>query len=163
MGLTRATVNRILQRHAATETLVPGKSKGLLGGPHITSSIPCFVQNGSTGSHHKCSGLDIMDEEFAWNFNCQPPLSPLIEWAQSWQNLTMANWQHVIFGNKSRFQLYLAYLVSASSKGARLIGSKLVVFRCNTGELFTVVLNRLLCSPTGTSPVSSTGAFCETL
>ena len=29
-----------------------------------------------------------------------------LEWAQRWRNLTMAHWQHVIFGDESRFQLY---------------------------------------------------------
>ena len=29
-----------------------------------------------------------------------------LEWAQSWRNLTVAHWQHVIFGDESRFQLY---------------------------------------------------------
>ena len=30
-----------------------------------------------------------------------------LEWAQKWQRPTMAHWQHVIFGDESRFQLYL--------------------------------------------------------
>ena len=30
-----------------------------------------------------------------------------LEWAQRWQNLTMAYWQHVIFGDGSRVLLYL--------------------------------------------------------
>ena len=30
-----------------------------------------------------------------------------LESAQGWKNLTMAHWQHVIFGDKSRSQLYL--------------------------------------------------------
>ena len=30
-----------------------------------------------------------------------------LQWSQRWQNLTLANWQHVIFGDESRFQLYL--------------------------------------------------------
>ena len=30
-----------------------------------------------------------------------------LEWAQMWLNLTMAHWQHAIFGDESRFQLYL--------------------------------------------------------
>ena len=34
VGLTRATVNRILKRHAATGSLVPGKSSGA---PRITT------------------------------------------------------------------------------------------------------------------------------
>ena len=29
-----------------------------------------------------------------------------LEWAQRWRNLTVAYWQHVIFGDESRFQLY---------------------------------------------------------
>ena len=29
-----------------------------------------------------------------------------LEWAQRWLNLTVAHWQHVIFGDESRFQLY---------------------------------------------------------
>ena len=39
---------------------------------------------------------------------------------------------------------YLVYLMNASSKGARLIGSKLVVARYTSGELFTVVPNCLV-------------------
>ena len=29
-----------------------------------------------------------------------------LEWAQRWWNLSVAHWQHVIFGDESRFQLY---------------------------------------------------------
>ena len=29
-----------------------------------------------------------------------------LEWAQRWRNLTVAHWQHVIFGDESRFPLY---------------------------------------------------------
>ena len=29
-----------------------------------------------------------------------------LEWAQRWRNLTVAHWQHVIFSDESRFQLY---------------------------------------------------------
>ena len=35
------------------------------------------------------------------------PRHVCLEGAQKWQNPTMAHWQHVIFGDKSRFQLYL--------------------------------------------------------
>ena len=65
-----------------------------------------------------------------------------LEWAQRWQNLTMVHWQYVIFGDESTFTRYMAgleyivYLVSASSKGTRLIVSKLVV-RYTSGERFT--------------------------
>ena len=74
--LTRATVNCILWRHAATVTLVPGKSS-----EEHTSSGPCFVENDPTGSLHTCSDLDDTDEEFAWSGgspenNQQPALVP---------------------------------------------------------------------------------------
>ena len=59
VGLTRTTVNRILRRHAAT---------GPWGLLRIhTSSRRCFVEDGLTGSLHKCPGLDGADEEFVWN------------------------------------------------------------------------------------------------
>ena len=57
---------------------------------------------------------------------------------------------------------YVVYLLSTSSKGARHVGSKLVVVWYTSGELFTLVPNRFLCSPTDTSLMSSTGAFLET-
>ena len=47
MGLTRATVNRILWRHATTANLVPGH--GGSSEDH-TSSRLFFVQDGLTGS-----------------------------------------------------------------------------------------------------------------
>ena len=58
---------------------------------------------------------------------------------------------------------YVVYQVSASIKSARLKGSKLMVFRYMYGELFTVVPNHLLCSPTSTSLVSSMGHFVKHL
>ena len=65
VGLTRATVNRIPWRHAATGTLVPGKSTEA---PRKTTPCEdCFVENGLTGSLHKCSCLDSADEKFVWN------------------------------------------------------------------------------------------------
>ena len=103
MGLTCATVNRILWWHVATGNLVPGKSEeGSL--ERNTSSRPCFVEDGPTGSLHKCSGLDGADEELVWYegwpenhqypalflwlpclwthkkvpVDCQPPSSPLV-------------------------------------------------------------------------------------
>ena len=66
MGVTRATMNHILWRHAATVTLVSGKSTGGSLEDH-TSSRPCFVEDGPTGSLLKCLGIDGMDEEFVLN------------------------------------------------------------------------------------------------
>ena len=82
----------------------------------------------------------------------RPTRSPLLtancwslrlKWAQRWQNLTMAHRWHVIFSDKSRFQLYSVdgrlkirrIPGERSSKGARLIGSKLVVVRYTFGDL----------------------------
>ena len=64
VGLTNATIIRILRRHAATGTLVPGKPMGLFGKPHFIKTIHCFVEDGTTGLFHKCSGLHGTDEEF---------------------------------------------------------------------------------------------------
>ena len=66
VGLTHATVNHILRRHAVIGTSVPGKSTGAPRKTMYTSSRTCFVQDGPTGSLHKCSGLVDTDEEFVW-------------------------------------------------------------------------------------------------
>ena len=63
-GLTRATVNRILKRHAATGSLVPGKSSGPKDN---TSARPCIAEDGPTGSFIECSGLDGADEKCVRN------------------------------------------------------------------------------------------------
>ena len=41
VGLTRATVNRILKRHAATGSLVPSKSSGLPERQHLGKTVHC--------------------------------------------------------------------------------------------------------------------------
>ena len=41
VGLTRATVNHTLQRHAATGTLLHGKSTGVLGRAHLIKNVLC--------------------------------------------------------------------------------------------------------------------------
>ena len=41
VGLTRATVNRILKRHAATRSLVPGKSSGAPERQHLSKTVHC--------------------------------------------------------------------------------------------------------------------------
>ena len=155
-----------------------------------TSWSPCFFLDGPTRSLPKCWGLDRTDEECVWNEGwpenqqqpalvtyrpirkplltaCQPPLSLLgvgTEVAEP-DNVPLAAC-HL----QSRFQFYLvdgrlrvrllpgehfqqrcqAYRVQASSGSVHVLG------------VFSVVPNRLLCSPTDTSPVVSTGAFCGT-
>ena len=90
-----------------------------------------------------------------------------LEWAQRWRNLTVAHWQHVIFGDESRFKLYPGdgrlRVRRLPREGARLIGSKLVVVRSTYGELSTIAPNSLMCSLTDISSVCSIGAFCKTL
>ena len=130
-----------------------------------TSSRPCLVEDGPTGSLHKCSGLDDADEEFVWNEGwsenhqepaldpwlpclqgspccCQPPPSPLgvgTEVAES-DNGPLApchlRWQGQIPTLTSRWQAY--------------------------GRSFTWFTWFTLCSPTDTSLVRPTGPFCET-
>ena len=66
VGLTRATVNRILKRHAATGSLVPGQV--FRGSPKDnTSARPCIAEDGPTGSFLECSGLDGTDEKYVRN------------------------------------------------------------------------------------------------
>ena len=49
-GLTSATAYRIFRRHAATRTLVPGKSTGLLGRPHLIKTVLCWGWSDSIAS-----------------------------------------------------------------------------------------------------------------
>ena len=136
------------------------------------------------------------DEEFVWNragqkiinkrlLSCgyrdyESTRKPLLitnhhrlhlECAQRWQNLTMAHWRHVIFGDESRFHLYpvdcrlkvhhspgehfqrrcQAYRIQAGGGSLRVWGA-----------FHRGAKSRLLYSPTDTPLVSSTRAFCET-
>ena len=60
-----AIAGRVGLTHAATRILVPGNSTRLP--EDHSSSIPCFVEDGPTGSLHKRSGFNGTDEEFVWN------------------------------------------------------------------------------------------------
>ena len=130
MGLTRATIKRILQRHAATGTLVPGKSTG--ASRKITSCQHCalfrmvqhnrFIRSQTfTPRMRNLYGMSagrktINNRPLSRVYRAyRPTRKPLVtanhhrlclEWAQRWQNLTMAHWQHVIFDDESRFELY---------------------------------------------------------
>ena len=175
----RATVNCILRGHAGTGTLVPGKSTGT---PQKTTprkgralfrmvrqdrfiSARALTARMRNLYGMKVGRRTINNQLLSRGYSAfyKPTRKPLLtanhhrhrlEWAQSWQNLTMAHWQHVIFGDESRFHLY--------SADSRLRYVVYLVAWFISGKLFTVVPNRLLCSPTDTSLVSSTWAFCET-
>ena len=193
VGLTRATVNRILKRHAATGSLVPGKSSGA---PQKTTPRQdrallrmvrqaCFLSARALTAwmrnlYGMRAGHTTVDNRL---FSCgywayRPTTKPLLtashhrlrlEWTQRWRNLTVAHWQHVIFGDESRFQLYL---VDGRLRVRRLPGER---FRpgCQAhrvqagggsstyGELSTIAPNSLLCSLTDISPVCSIGAFAR--
>ena len=93
-----------------------------------------------------------------------------LEWAQRRQNLTIAHWQHVIFGDEPKFQLYpvdgrlmvhrlpcehflqryQAYRVQAGGSLVHSWGA------FHSGAKSPLVL------PNSYLPVSSTGAFQET-
>ena len=47
-----------------------------------TSSRPCFIQYGPTGSLHKCSDLDGTDKEFVWNE----------DWPENYQQPALVPW-----------------------------------------------------------------------
>ena len=93
-----------------------------------------------------------------------------LEWAQRWRNLTVAPWQHVIFGDESRFQLYP---VDGRLGVRRLPGER---FRpgcqahgvqAGDGSVhvwgaFRNSAKPLLSSLPDISPVCSIGAFCKT-
>ena len=83
VSLTHATVNRILRRHAATRNFGASQVHRGASEDH-TSSRPCFIEDGPTGSLHKCLGRDGADEEFVsnegWSENHQQPA--LVPWLQ---------------------------------------------------------------------------------
>ena len=91
VSLTHATVNRILRRHAATRNFGASQVHWGASEDH-TSSRPCFIEDGPTGSLHKCLGLDGADEEFVsnegWSENHQQPA--LVPWLQCLQALKEA-------------------------------------------------------------------------
>ena len=130
VGVTRATVNRILKRHAATGSLVPGKSSGAprKTTPRQDRALLRMVRQDRflsaralTARMRNLYGMragrtTVNNRLLSRNYRAyRPTTKPLLtanhrrlrlEWAQRWRNLTVAHWQHVIFGDESRFQLY---------------------------------------------------------
>ena len=130
VDLTRATVNRILKRHAATGSLVPDKSSGA---PRKTTprqdrallrmvrqdrflsarALTALMRNlyGMRAGRTTVNNWLLSRGYRAYRPTTKPLLTAnhrrlRLEWAQRWRNLTVAHWQHVIFGGESRFQLY---------------------------------------------------------
>ena len=130
VGLTHATVNHILKRQAATGSLVPGKSSGA---PRKTTSrqdralLRMARQDRFLSARAltaqmrnlygmRAGGTTVNNRHLSRGYRAhRPTTKPLLtanhrrlhlEWAQRWRNLTVAHWQHVIFGHESRFQLY---------------------------------------------------------
>ena len=173
VGLTRDIVNRILKRHAATGSLVPGKSSGAprKTTPRQDRALLRMVRQDRflsaralTARMRNLYGMragrtTVNNRLLSHGYRAyRPTTKPLLtanhrrlrlEWAQRWRNLTVAHWQHVIFGDEA------ARLIGS-------IGSKLVVVWSTYGELSTIAPNPLLCSLTDISPVCSIGAFCKT-
>ena len=93
VGLTCATIKRILWRHAATGTLMYGLY-------------------GIRAGHKTINNWLLFHGYYAYIFIKKPLLTAdhrhlRLERPQRWRNLTMAHWQHVIFSDEARFQLYL--------------------------------------------------------
>ena len=130
VGLTRATVNCILKRHAATGSWVPGKSSGasrkttprqdrvllrmvrqdrFLGARALTARMRNLYR--MRAGHTTVNNRLLSRGYRAYRPTTKPLLTAnhcrlRLEWAQRWQNLTVTHWQHIIFGDESRFQLY---------------------------------------------------------
>ena len=130
VGLTRATVNRIFKRHAATGSLVPGKSSGAprKTTPRQDRALLRMVRQDRflsaralTARMRNLYGMragrtTVNNRLLSRGYRAYRPTTKSLltanhrrlrlEWAQRWRNLTVAHWQHVIFGDESRFQLY---------------------------------------------------------
>ena len=130
VGLTRATVYRILERHAATGSMVPGKSSGAprKTTPRQDRALLRMVRQDRFLSARALTALMrnlygmragrtmVNNRLLSRGYRAYRPTTKamltanhrrlLLEWAQRWRNLTVAHWQHVIFGDESRFQLY---------------------------------------------------------
>ena len=130
VGVARKTVNRILLRQAATGSLEPGKSTGA---PRKTTArqdraLIRMVREDRLKSARalnermrnlygvRVGRKTINNRLVARGYRARRILrKPLLtanhrrlrlDWARRWQNLTMAAWSHVIWGDESRFQLY---------------------------------------------------------
>ena len=195
VGLTRATVNHILKRHAATGSLVPGKSSGA---PRKTTprqdrallrmvrqdrflSARALTARMSNLYGMRAGRTTVNNRLLSRGYRAhRPTTKPLLtanhrrlrlEWAHRWRNLTVAHWQHVIFGDESRFQLYP---VDGRLRVRRLPGER---FRpgCQAhsvqagggsvhvwGAFHNSAKSPLVLPDGYISPVCSIGAFCKT-
>lgn len=130
VGVSRETVNRILKRNRETGSLVPGKSTGR---PRVTTQRDDRVL-GRLARQDRSKSCDSLRAEWTQGRNIQassrtvnrrlismgyrarrcavkPKLTPRhkrdrLAWARQYRNLTVQHWQHVIFGDESRFLLY---------------------------------------------------------
>ena len=117
-------------RHAATGSLVPGKSSGAprKTTPRQDRALLRMVRQDRflsaralTARMRNLYGMRagrtmVNNRLLSCGYRAyRPTTKPLLtanhrrlrlEWAQRWRNLTVAHWQHVIFGDESRFQLY---------------------------------------------------------
>ena len=129
-GLWWATVNCFLKKHAATGSLVPGKSSGApwkttprqeLALLRMVRQDRFFSAQALTVWMRNLYGMRagrtmINNRLLSHGYREYRPTTKLLltanhrhlclEWAQRWRNLKVAHWQHVIFGDELRFQLY---------------------------------------------------------
>ena len=150
VGLTRATVNRILKRHAATGSLVPGKSSGAprKTTPRQDCALLRMIRQDRflsaralTARMRNLYGMragrtTVNNRLLSRGYRAyRPTTKPLLtanhrrlrlEWAQRWRNLTVAHWQHVIFGDESRKLLInkFSFICEGQSCRVRIIFHK---------------------------------------
>ena len=136
---------------------------------------------------YQCSGRDGTDVEFEWNENWSenhqlPALVPWLPYLQTHKEAPVDSQPpssrlgvgtEVAELDNGPMAARELHLVDGRFRVRCLPGehfqqrcqayrSKLMVVRNTYGELYTVMQNRILCSPTDTSPVNSPGAFCKT-
>ena len=126
IGLTRATVNRLLRRHVALGTLLLGKSRGAPRKTTPRQDRALFRQDrfisvrALTTQMRNLFGMragwrTINNRLLSHGYHASRPTRKssltanhhrhCLEWVQRWHNLTLTHWRHVIFGDESRFQL----------------------------------------------------------
>ena len=109
------------------ESSCQARPRGLLGRPHLVKTMLCsgwsnriaqaltvWMRNlyGMRAGRKTINNWLLSRGHHAYKSTRKPLLGAnccrlCLEWAQIWQNLTMAHWQHVVFGDESRFQVYL--------------------------------------------------------
>ena len=171
VGITHVTINYILLRHATTGSLGPGKSPVFR---EDSFKSACALTERMRNLYGVRAGRKTINNRLETRgYRARRPLrkTPLtahhrrmrLAWAQRGRNPTVAQWQHIIFGDESRFQLYP---VDGQMGVCRLPGERFLedsqVDRVQAGGESIHMQNHLLCSWIGTWMGWCTGPFYGT-